>query len=202
MRTVVIGAGAMGSIYGAMLHDAGNEVFFLDSNPAVVDAIEAHGAIITRHDGKEEVYRIPATVDAKSIDAPVDLILVQVKGFATAGAAQGARSIVGPQTIILTLQNGFGNEKVLREAYPDNVVLIGVSVHSVAMTAPGRYHHTGVRATWLGPANERWYEHAADVGESFERLRLRRPRATRTRASGARSWASGCSTAGRCPRSP
>ncbi len=168
MRAVVVGAGAMGSIYGGMLHDAGHEVAFVDANPAVVDAITRDGAIITRRDGRVDTYRVRATSDPSSLGDPVDLVLFQVKGFATAAAAAGVRAIVGPHTILMTLQNGLGNDDVLRGAYPGNRLLVGVSVHSVAMTAPGRYHHTGTRATYLGPAEDSWQDAAAQVGGWFE----------------------------------
>lgn len=168
VRAVVVGAGAMGSIYGAMLHDAGHEVTFIDANPAIVDAISSHGAVITRRDGTVDTYRVAAYTEAPATHAPADLVLFQVKGFATAAAADHVRPVVGPRTIVLTLQNGLGNEDVLRAAYPTNQVLIGVSVHSVAMTAPGQYHHTGVRDTHLGPADQQWFEAAQRVGSWFE----------------------------------
>ena len=79
-----------------------------------------------------------------------------MKGFATAAAAEAVRPMVGPATIILTLQNGLGNEDVLRTAFPGSPLVIGVSLHSAAMMGPGRSHHTGVRATTLGPAGSAW----------------------------------------------
>jgi 2-dehydropantoate 2-reductase len=168
VRAVVVGAGAMGSIYGAMLHDAGHEVAFLEASPVVVTAIGQQGLVIARRDGSVDSYHIPASTDARTLDGPVDLLLIQVKGFATAAAAEGARALVGPDTVLLTLQNGLGNEEVLRAAFPDNRLLIGVSVHSVAVTAPGRYSHTGVRGTHLGPADERWFDVAEQVGRWFD----------------------------------
>ena len=127
----------MGSIYGAMLHDTGNDVAFLEANTRVVEAITTDGLVITRRDGAVDTYRVPASSDAAALGGPVDLVLFQVKGFATAAAADGAGPLIGPDTAILTLQNGLGNEDTLRAAYPANPVLIGVSVHSVASHGPG-----------------------------------------------------------------
>lgn len=167
MRVVVVGAGAMGSVYGAMFHDGGNDVAFVEVNQAIVAAILADGVVITRRDGHVDTYPIPAMSDAASIAGPVDLVLFQVKGFATPAAADLVRPVVGPDTILLTLQNGLGNEDVLREAYPGHPVLLGVSVHSVSMTAPGHYHHTGTRNTAVGPADEAWYPLAARVRDAL-----------------------------------
>lgn len=163
MKVAVVGAGAMGSVYGAMFHDGGNEVAFVEVNQAIVDAITADGAIITRRDGRVDTYRVPATSDPSTLPGPVDVVLFQVKGFATKAAAELARPIVGPDTIVMTLQNGLGNEDVLREVYPDQPILLGISVHSVSMTAPGRYLHTGTRNTAIGPADEAWYPLAERV---------------------------------------
>lgn len=162
MKVAVVGAGAMGSLYGSMFHDAGNETTFLEVNPAIVDAIGRDGLVITRRDGREDAYKIRATDDPTSVET-VELVLFQVKGFATAAAAEFARPIVGPATMILTLQNGLGNEDILRGAYPDNPLVLGISVHSASMTAPGRYLHTGTRMTAIGPAREADYALAAAV---------------------------------------
>jgi 2-dehydropantoate 2-reductase len=164
----VVGAGAMGSIYGAMLHDAGNGVAFLETNPAVVNAIATDGLRITRRDGRVDAYHVPVTSEPGGLAGPADLVLFQVKGFATAAAAEYARPVIGPGTAILTLQNGLGNEETLRAAFPDNPVLIGVSVHSVAVTAPGRYSHTGVRDTHLGPSDEALYPVAERIVAAFD----------------------------------
>ena len=85
MRIAVVGAGQMGSIYGAAAHRNGHDVTFLDSAPAVVDAIDTHGLRIDRQDGVTDELHIPATTDPSRIDAPVDIVLVLVKGWATPG---------------------------------------------------------------------------------------------------------------------
>ena len=155
MRAIVVGGGAMGGIYAGMLHDGGNDVSIVEANPAIVSAINEVGMIIIGPDGHERVYPLRAT-DRTNTGVTADLILFQVKGFATAAAAEAVRPMVGPATIILTLQNGLGNEDVLRTAFPGSPLVIGVSLHSAAMMGPGRSHHTGVRATTLGPAGSAW----------------------------------------------
>jgi 2-dehydropantoate 2-reductase len=166
MRVGVVGAGAMGSVFGAMYAAAGNDVFFVDVNEAIVDAINADGLVITRRDGAVDTYRIAAVSNPIGLP-PADLILFQVKGYATATAARLVRPVVTNSTTILTLQNGLGNEETLREAFIDSPLLIGMSVHSVTMTSPGRYHHTGVRASYLGPSEERWFDRAQDAVDAL-----------------------------------
>lgn len=162
----MVGAGAMGSVYGAMFHDAGHNVTFLEINPEVVAALNEHGLRITRRDGSTDEYAIGATSDPSNLEQ-ADLILFQVKGYATSDAAELVRPLVGSKTILTTLQNGLGNEDVLSNAFPDNPLLLGISVHSVMTIAPGQYHHTGVRETHIGPSLDDWEEQASAVANDL-----------------------------------
>lgn len=169
MRVVVVGAGQMGSIYGAAAQDNGHQVWFVDSAAAVVDAINERGLVIDRHDGRHDVYRVQASQGTDGIPAPADLVLFQTKGWATRDAAADVRPLVGPSTLVLTLQNGLGNEEVLREVFPESEVLIGMSVHTVITLDVAHYHHTGVRDTHLGPARGDDLEGARRAASVFRR---------------------------------
>lgn len=120
MKIGILGAGAMGSIYGAAFQDAGHDVRFIDANEPLVDVINRDGLTIERHDGTVQHYAVPATSQPTDADGPVDLVSVHVKGFATGAAAALVRPVVAPTTLILTLQNGLGNEEVLRDTFPSS----------------------------------------------------------------------------------
>ncbi|MDP9336511.1 MAG: 2-dehydropantoate 2-reductase [Actinomycetota bacterium] len=152
MNVVVVGAGQMGSIYGAAAHENGHNVSFIEANHAVVDRINDAGLRIDHRDDRSSLYRIPASTDSSRLNITADLVLFQTKGWATRDAATGARAVVGPETILLTLQNGLGNEEIIRSVYPSNPLLIGVSVHTVTTVGTAHYSHTGVRNTALGPS--------------------------------------------------
>jgi 2-dehydropantoate 2-reductase len=153
MKVVVVGAGQMGSIYGAAALENGNQTWFVDALPAIVDAVNERGLLIDRRDGHRDTYRVPATLDPAAIGEVQDVILFQTKGWATPAAVESVRPVVGPRTILLTLQNGLGNEEVIRAAFPSNPVLIGMSVHTVITVDTAHYAHTGVRDTHLGPSD-------------------------------------------------
>lgn len=153
MKVVVVGAGQMGSIYGAAAHENGHDVWFVDAVPAIVDAINDRGLIIDRRDGRRDVYEVPATLDPATIGEPADVILFQTKGWATPSAAAAVRPIISADTVLLTLQNGLGNEEAIRAALPECPLLIGMSVHTVITVDVAHYGHTGVRDTHLGPAD-------------------------------------------------
>jgi len=167
MKVAVVGAGAMGSIFGAAFHDAGHPTSFIEVNQLVVDALNRDGLEITRWDGTAQRYWIPAATAPSELNRAVDLVLIQVKGFATQSAVDLVRPIIAPETIVITLQNGLGNEEVIRAALPQQAVLIGNSVHSVAVIGPGRVAHTGVRGTYVGPSEDRWMAQATAVVNAF-----------------------------------
>jgi 2-dehydropantoate 2-reductase len=153
MRIVVAGAGQIGSLIGAALAENGNEVELYDTNPQLVEALNQNGLTIERRDGRVDRYAVKATLEPGSTcDGPADLVLVQVKGFATRAAAEKLRAVVDGHSSVLTLQNGLGNEQVLREVLPGNEIFIGMTTHTVVTQGVGQYLHTGMRETFLGPS--------------------------------------------------
>jgi 2-dehydropantoate 2-reductase len=151
MRVAVVGAGAMGTLYGAMLADAGHEVTMIDRSEAVVAAIRARGMRITRQDGRQDSYR-PAAATAPEAGSRFDLILFLVKGFATAEAAATMAAWLGPDGAVATFQNGLGNEEALAAVFPGRPLLLGISIHSCSTLGPGETLHSGVRCSLIGPA--------------------------------------------------
>jgi 2-dehydropantoate 2-reductase len=159
----------MGAIYGAAAHENGHDVGFVDANAAIVGAINQAGLRIDRRDGRSDVYHVEATEQPIEGDRSADVVLVMVKGWATEAAAGRVAPVVDDHTLILTLQNGLGNEEVLRAAFPKNKILIGVSVHTVVTLGAGHYSHTGVRDTYLGPSSAGGAEAARRVAALFEK---------------------------------
>ena len=149
MRVAVVGAGAMGSIYAAALLEAGHDVAVLDVSESRVREIRADGLVLLRG-GAEHVVRVPATTDPAEI-GQVDMAVVLVKGYHTRAAMELARPLVGGDTFVLSLQNGWGNGEELARAVGEDRVLVGVSYHSAAATSDGRIAHTNEGVTKIGP---------------------------------------------------
>ena len=133
MKIAVVGAGAMGSIFGARFHQAGHETVLVDVVQPLVDTINAEGVTVVRGDD-ETVTRVPATTDPAAV-GPVDIVVFFTKCYHTSLAAESARPLVGPDTAVASLQNGWGNGDVLAAAYPPGQVVLGVTYNSG--TAPG-----------------------------------------------------------------
>lgn len=152
MKIVVVGgAGAMGGVWASRFHAAGYEVAILDVAEAAIEAINRGGLIVQNPRGVEETFHIPATNDAGSIGI-CDAAIVFTKSQHTAAAAELMVEAIGPDTTIVSLQNGWGNEETLAKTYDASRIVMGVTYHSARTLAPGRIAHTlDTGPTYLGP---------------------------------------------------
>lgn len=151
MRLAVIGAGNMGSVYGANLARIGEEVVFVDVWREHVDRINAAGL---RLEGLSGDFVVSAKASTSAQDVPpVDAVLVCVNAYSTSHAARTAGDILKPDGFCLTLQNGVGNVEILTEALGYDRVLAGLSFQSGDLIAPGEVRHTNNGATFIGELN-------------------------------------------------
>jgi 2-dehydropantoate 2-reductase len=148
MKVAVVGAGAMGTIFGARLHDSGAETVLVDVVEPLVEKINADGVTVVRGD-EEVVSDVRATTDPASVGV-VDAVVFFVKCYHTAAAAENARPLVGEDTVVASLQNGWGNGDVLAAVYPPEQVVVGVTYNSGTVLAPARVAHPGVGPTYVG----------------------------------------------------
>jgi 2-dehydropantoate 2-reductase len=148
MKIAVVGAGAMGSLFGAMLAEAGKEVCLYDVWVEHVQAINKDGLTIER-EGKTRTLRIDATTESEQI-GQAELIIIFVKSTHTAAAAETARELAGSAGVVMTLQNGMGNADILAETIDPERVLAGTTSHGATMLGPGRIRHAGAGATTIG----------------------------------------------------
>lgn len=147
MRIAVIGAGAMGSIYGGHL-SLHNEVYLVDTNQAIVGHINENGLIV-QEGGGSTVYRPTAVTSTEGLE-PVDLIILFVKALFSRPALEGNKGIIGPDTYLMTLQNGSGHEDILSEFVPEDHIIIGTTEDNGAVLAPGHVRRGGNGITNIG----------------------------------------------------
>lgn len=148
MRIAMIGAGAMGGVYGGLLYRAGADVTLIDTREAHVEAIRRDGLRVEGVRG-EHVLRVPACTDPNGL-AAFDAAIVFTDSNATAAAARTAKGILGPGGFALTLQNGIGNVEALTAELGSSRVVAGVSMNSAANPAPGRCLYTNAGMTSIG----------------------------------------------------
>ena len=150
MKILILGAGAMGCLYGAAFHRAGCEVVFVDVSQPHIDAINAHGLELETRAGTEHLP-IPAR-RPEQIDAPADLVVVFTKTFHTDAALAGIAAAVGPETWLLSLQNGLGNDQRLAAHAARERIMVGSSSLPSDLVGPGKVRSHGEGGSKLYPA--------------------------------------------------
>ncbi len=148
MKIAIIGAGAMGSLYGGYLSKVSPEVYLVDVWQQHVDSINNNGLSIQEREG-DVVVKPKAVSDASEIGY-VDLAIVFVKSIMTGSALEKNAALLGPDTIVLSLQNGYGNIDQIAEFVDINNVIAGTTAHGATMLAPGHIKHAGKGETHIG----------------------------------------------------
>ena len=113
MKIAILGAGSLGCAIGGVLAEAGNDVWLINRNDKLVNVLNSKGLTL-RDGGIDRLVPVKAATSAQAVGA-VDLVIILVKSFDTAAAMSAAMALVGPQTHVLSLQNGVGHEEVLAE---------------------------------------------------------------------------------------
>ena len=161
MDIAVMGAGGVGGYFGGLLARAGHNVTFIARGPHL-EAIRSNGLRV--ESGNDGIFTVPgnATDDPTSV-GPQDLVLFTVKMYDNEDAIRAIGPMVGPDTIVLTLQNGIDNGERLVEVYGADRVMIGSAY------LEGRISEPGV-VTQGGPGAASFGERTIGISERGERL--------------------------------
>lgn len=147
----MIGAGAMGSVFGSRLARAGAEVVLFDADRTHIEAIAIGGLHVDAPDGSATL-QFDATSNAEAI-GEADLAVILVDSNATQAAADVAKRVLGSGGVALTLQNGIGNVEILSAALGAERVIAGVTYNSAARIKPGHVLHSNIGETVIGEIN-------------------------------------------------
>lgn len=135
MKICILGSGALGSALGGVLTEGGNDVWLIDAWAEHVDAMNARGLTL-RDGGVDRVVKVKAATSAEGI-GPADLVIVLVKSYHTREAVEKAGSIIGPDTALMSLQNGLGHEEILADVAGREHVLAGKTYTGGVVLGPG-----------------------------------------------------------------
>lgn len=172
MKIAVLGAGALGCAFGASLTLAGHEVWLLNRSAGHVDAMRRDGLRVDDASGSRLV---PVMATTRAQEAGIaDLVIVLVKSFHTAAAMQGALSLVGPGTVVLSLQNGLGHEDILGGIVGRERVIAGKTYVGGVMLGPGHIL-SGVagKNTYIGELDGRLSRRVDAIADAFSAAGLR-----------------------------
>ena len=135
MKYAILGAGAMGSIIGAVLAKGGQDVVLVDLYKEHMDQIARAGLRVQWPGRTDTVHLETCTNPADA--GPVDVVVLLVKGFHSVSAIQGAPGLFGDNTYICSLQNGLGHEETLAGLLPRERILQGVLRMTGSLLGPG-----------------------------------------------------------------
>ena len=156
MKIAVVGAGAVGAWYAAKLALSGHETHFVLRSD--YEAVKSSGYTLRDHAGEQRLYPVNAHRDAGSVGV-CDLVIIGLKATANDRLRELIAPLVGPDTTLLTLQNGMGNAEALGDLFGIRKVMAGLCFVCLNRTAPGvieNYHHGRLAfGEGEGPARER-----------------------------------------------
>ena len=171
MRIAILGAGAMGSVIGGHLAAAGNDVDLIDIDEGYVTAVNSNGLVLET-DGIARAINVRAATRSTNLQ-PVDLIVVLVKSFDTEDAMRATTNLIGPETTVLSLQNGLGHEELLASIVGRKNVIAGKTYVGGMVAGPGHVV-AGVKGkeTIIGELDGRTTPRIRDVADTFNAANL------------------------------
>ena len=154
MRIAVLGAGAMGLLFGGLLSRK-NDVCIYGHRAEKVEEIKKNGVIIRENDGTELHLFPRAAVSGEDLREIPDVVMLFTKSLVSREVLEQNRGLFGPDTLLLTLQNGSGHEELLREFVEESRIVIGTTRHNSVLTGNTSVLHGGSGVTSIGSAHAR-----------------------------------------------
>ncbi len=164
-RIVVVGAGAMGGLFGGLLAEGGLDVTLLDAWPEHVAAIRASGLRIVGVGG-DRFIPIKATTDAAELRV-ADVVLFQCKAHANLAAARSVAHLFTGDTVAITFQNGLGNEETLAGVLGGEAVIGGLTAQAGLVEAPGVVRNYGDLPTHIGEISGGLSDRTMAIAQAF-----------------------------------
>ena len=149
MKIGIVGCGAMGSVYAGLFGDAGHEVWAIDTWREHVAVIRTNGLRVEGASGDRTV-RVNATTDARDA-VRCELVIIATKAMHVTQAAEAAKVLLGPESVVLSIQNGLGGPDAAAGVLGRERVMVGVvGGFGASMRGPGHAHHNGWELVRLG----------------------------------------------------
>ncbi len=164
-KITVVGAGAMGGLFGGLLAEGGLDVTLVDAWPEHIAAIKQNGLRIVGVGG-DRAIKVKATTDASEVRT-ADVVLFQCKAFANEPAAKSAKHLFGGTTVAITFQNGLGNEQTLGTILGEKNVLGGLTAQAGLAEGPGVVRNFGDLPTYIGEMAGGLSDRAVAIAKAF-----------------------------------
>jgi len=146
MEIAIVGAGVLGSIFGGIFQEKGFGVTLIEVLKERVNLIDKEGLWLQWPDGERTHTQISITSNPDEVGGK-DVVMIAVKGYHTRSAIESALSMIGEDTIVLSVQNGLGNLEVIAETVGAERVVGGITAHSGMPVSMNEVRYVG----GLGP---------------------------------------------------
>lgn len=170
MKTVIVGPGAIGSLFSAFLARSKEEVWLLDKDRERARKISKKGITVEGVSGNWQV-KVGVTADPREIGRS-DLVIICVKSYDTKEAIIYASSLIGKDTQVLTLQNGLGNIEIIGETVGSKKVIGGLTNQGATLIESGHIRHAGRGETVIGRLDGRLTPELHRICRVFNRAGL------------------------------
>jgi 2-dehydropantoate 2-reductase len=166
---MVMGAGSIGSLFGAHLAEAGNDVVLVGRKEHV-QAIRRNGLEIQGKDVVTRIVKLSSVTSTKQVKGPFDLILLTVKAYDTIKAVLEVQELIDDKTAVLCLQNGLGIEEIVSKTVKNP--MRGVTMHASLLLEPGIISHTGFGDTFIGERDGLITKRAKTISDTLSKAGL------------------------------
>jgi 2-dehydropantoate 2-reductase len=168
LRIAVVGAGAIGCLFGGRLHIAGQTVLLIHHKRSVAASIEKKGISIRELSGKVVRSHIQTRTRLSRRDKS-DLVLVTVKAYDSRAVASLLKKSGIRNVPVLSLQNGLGNVEELGRKLGSDSIIAGTTTDGAMTTGPGEVIHTGRGMTWVGEMNGKVSDRCLAIQRAFRK---------------------------------
>ena len=165
LKVAVLGAGAMGCLFGGLLAEKGLNVILIDVWKEHVEAINKNGLKMDGHGG-DRFIKVKATTDPSTVGI-VDAVIVMCKATVLEPALNSIKNIIGEKTVFMSFQNGFGHEAIMQKIVGVEKVLGGTTTQASNILGPGHIMNHAALPSWIGEYEGGMSERVKDIADTF-----------------------------------
>ena len=165
LKVAVLGAGAMGCLFGGLLAEKGLNVVLIDVWKEHVDAINSKGLKMDGHGG-DRFIKIKATTEPVKLNT-ADIIIIMCKATVLEKALTGVKNIIGEKTVLVSFQNGIGHEAIMSKIAGKEKVLGGTTTQASNILGPGHIKNHASLPSWIGEYEGGMRDRVKSVAETF-----------------------------------
>ncbi len=165
LKVAVLGAGAMGCLFGGLLAEKGLNVTLIDVWKEHVDEINKNGLKMDGHGG-DRFIKVPATSDPSTI-GKVDAVIVMCKATVLEPALKSIKNIISDKTVFMSFQNGIGHEAIIKSIVGDEKVIGGTTTQASNILGPGHIMNHAALPSWIGEYDGGITDRINEIADTF-----------------------------------